>query len=82
MAGTVDLDSPESTTAIARVEDFTVHDLFHFEVATAIPTNDIAILRVRTECTVKLSGFLFFSLGIAENTYSFEVILYSKQNYI
>ena len=46
IAGTVDLNVSLAEVQYARVEEVATHDLFHFEVDTAIPTNDIALLKV------------------------------------
>ena len=48
VAGTVNLEIPESTMLEAQVAEVSLHDLFHYEEGTAIPTNDVALLRVRT----------------------------------
>ena len=42
-----DLDNPSSDQKIIQVAETKKFELFHFEVSTAIPTNDIAFLTVR-----------------------------------
>lgn len=63
VGGTVDLETQDATAVEVPVEEITVHDLFHFEVGTSIPTNDVALLKLGAG---GLSGSAFGAVTIPE----------------
>ncbi|KAF2362327.1 Serine proteases trypsin domain [Trinorchestia longiramus] len=52
VAGTVDLENPSTAMQEIFVDEVLAYELFHFEVGTAIPTNDVAVLRLHGDGAV------------------------------